>query len=577
MTPSNTGVLIGQTLGDYELISLLGAGGMAEVYRARDLALGREVAVKVLPASLALDPGYVERFRDEARRVATLDHPNVVPVYHYGEEQGLLYLVMPILKESLRDRMAREGILSPSEAGRIVVQVAAALDTAHNHGIVHRDVKPENILLSTEGKAHLTDFGISREVEFLRQTGKARTLAASGLPVGTPEYMAPEQLRGGEVDQRADIYALGAVLYELLTGTVPFDGPTPYEVASLVLTSPLTPPSVRNDAIWPDLDQVVMKSLERDATARYADARSLAIALRNAVLHRDDKMARVTIPASTYLQRSVAPQGPVFSLPGSGPLEKPAAPFIAPQLTLPSTLGDAPTVPIMPFSVAGGNVSGNGKGKERVERWARSGLVPRRRTWVFIMASVLIVVLLLGAGWSVGVLQGLLTSTGAASLPGIGGFIATDTPDANATATANASGTPDSTTPSPNATATSSGSNVIPPPTSVPVTRLSYTSQLTVTRPKHSSYPCTSNQTITNPTKSSVTWQWTLVSPNRPSQFAWVVNSNAGSEQLPNDTLAAGQTETVYLTFSCSSGQQFTITMTDSNGYRYSNIQMNVP
>ncbi|MGZ3585466.1 MAG: serine/threonine-protein kinase, partial [Ktedonobacterales bacterium] len=543
-------------------------GGMAEVYRARDLALGREVAVKVLPASLATDPGYVERFRDEARRVATLDHPNVVPVYHYGEEHGLLYLVMPILKESLRDRMAREGVLAPSEAGRIVVQVAAALDAAHNHGIVHRDVKPENVLLNAEGKAHLTDFGISREMEFLRKTGNARTLAASGLPVGTPEYMAPEQLRGGEVDQRADIYALGAVLYELLTGTVPFDGPTPYEVASLVLTAPLAPPSVRNDAIWPDLDHVVMKALDRDAAARYPDARSLAIGLRDAVLHRDEKMTRVTIPASTYLQRAVAAQGAVLTLPTSGSLEKLGAPFIAPQLNLPSTVtGDTPTESTAPFTVAGGN------GKEKKERWARSGLVPRRRTWMFVVASVLLVVLLIGAGWSVGILQGLLTSSGATSLPGIGGLIATDTPDANATATANAFGTASATTPSPHATATLplAISTSIPQPTATATTApppaLMYGAPSIPKKPQNGT--CTVTQTITNPGSQPVSWQWSSFNPAPSSFDYWSVNG--GSRVfggLPSHTIAANTpSETVSFTFSsCKSGQAYTVTMTDNIG-----------
>ncbi|MGH2514493.1 MAG: serine/threonine-protein kinase, partial [Ktedonobacterales bacterium] len=209
MTPGNTGTLIGQSLGGYQLLSLLGAGGMAEVYRAKDPKLDREVAVKVLPAALAMDAGYVERFRDEARRVAALNHPNVVPVYHYGEERGLLFLVMPVLRESLRDRMERDGLLPVSEATRYVVQIAAALDAAHALGLVHRDVKPENILINAEGKALLTDFGIAREASFLKQTGSNRTLAATGLPVGTPEYMAPEQLRAGLVDQRADIYAFG--------------------------------------------------------------------------------------------------------------------------------------------------------------------------------------------------------------------------------------------------------------------------------------------------------------------------------------------------------------------------------
>src|SRR5262249_12731383 len=162
-------------------------------------------------------PEYVQRFRDETRRVRALDHTNVVPVLAYGEERGLLYLVMPLLQESLRERMEREKVLPLVDAAKIVVQVAAALDAAHGQGIVHRDVKPENILLDVDGRAHLTDFGIARDADFLKKTGSSRTLASTGLPVGTPEYMAPEQLRGEAVDHRVDIYSLGVVLYELLS------------------------------------------------------------------------------------------------------------------------------------------------------------------------------------------------------------------------------------------------------------------------------------------------------------------------------------------------------------------------
>ncbi|HEU5441866.1 MAG TPA: serine/threonine-protein kinase, partial [Ktedonobacterales bacterium] len=161
MARGNAGNLVGKTLGRYQLITLLGAGGMAEVYRGRDLSLGRDVAVKVLPATLAADPEYVERFRSEARRVARLRHPNIVPVYEFDEQDGLLYLVMPLVPESLRDRMQRDGLLPISDAIGIAIQVAGALEAAHAQGIVHRDVKPENVLLDADGHALLTDFGIA--------------------------------------------------------------------------------------------------------------------------------------------------------------------------------------------------------------------------------------------------------------------------------------------------------------------------------------------------------------------------------------------------------------------------------
>jgi serine/threonine protein kinase len=285
------GELQGQQLGDFVLQSLLGSGGMAEVYRALDPRLHRMVAVKVLPPILAADPNYVARFRTEARRVAALNHPHIVPVYHYGEEvvkrQRLLYQVMPILQESLRDRLDREGILPLAEAGRIVVEIASALEAAHEMGLVHRDVKPENILLDQKGTAMLTDFGIAREAMFLRRPGVVQTLAATGLPVGTPEYMAPEQLRNGPVDQRADIYGLGAVLYELLTGVVPHQAETPYEVAALVLTAPLTPPSTYNPTIGHTLEATIIRALARVPEDRFPDARSFAEALAAAIAEPD--------------------------------------------------------------------------------------------------------------------------------------------------------------------------------------------------------------------------------------------------------------------------------------------------
>jgi tRNA A-37 threonylcarbamoyl transferase component Bud32 len=280
------GALVGSTLGGLQLTAVLGTGGMAEVYRGRDPRTGREYAVKVLPEHLAKDPGYVTRFRNEAQRVAALNHPNIVSVIRFGEESGLLYIIMPVLKESLRDKMDRERIIKPVEAGKLTAQIASALDVAHKHGLVHRDVKPENILLNAEGRALLTDFGIAREVDALREPNAARTLAATGLPVGTPEYMAPEQLRGGVADQRVDVYGLGAVLYEMLTGHVPHDADTPYEVAARVLTERVLPPSEHNPAIWPELEEVVLGALTQDADDRYPDMRSFASALRRSVLSR---------------------------------------------------------------------------------------------------------------------------------------------------------------------------------------------------------------------------------------------------------------------------------------------------
>jgi serine/threonine protein kinase len=282
------GALCGERLGSYQLGELLGVGGMAEVYRAEDLLLQREVAVKVLAAHLADNAEYAERFRAEAHRVGSLSHPHLVPIYNAGEAevQGrrLLYLVMPLLHESLRDLRRREGKLPPAEASWLVLQVADGLDAAHRSGIIHRDVKPGNVLLDTEGHPQLADFGIARELCATSPSGVAPTQA--GEVVGTPEYMAPEQLRGAVIDQRADVYALGAVLYELLTGRLPFDGTTAYDLAAHVLHAPLTPPSVLAPDVVPAVERVVLTALARDPTERYATAGAFALALRHAFVDR---------------------------------------------------------------------------------------------------------------------------------------------------------------------------------------------------------------------------------------------------------------------------------------------------
>ena len=190
------------------------------------------------------------------------------------------------MKESLRDRLLRGVPLPVEEAVQIAVQILSGLGAAHAHGVVHRDVKPENILLDDNGVAKLTDFGIARRITIQRASG-GPTLAGTGLPVGTPQYMAPEQLRGEDLDQRADIYALGSVLYEMLTGLPPHIADTPYEVASLVLTTDAAPPTTRNPAIWPELEQVMLTALSRKPADRYANATSFAEALQDALLAHD--------------------------------------------------------------------------------------------------------------------------------------------------------------------------------------------------------------------------------------------------------------------------------------------------
>lgn len=572
MTPGTAGKLVGQTLGGYRLVGLLGAGGMAEVYRAEDLKLGREVAVKVLPATLADDAGYVERFRNEARQVAALNHPNVVPVYHFDEEQGLLFLVMPVLKESLRDRMDREGPLPPTEAGRIVVQIAAALDAAHALGLVHRDVKPENILINSEGKALLTDFGIARELSFLRETGTARTLAATGLPVGTPEYMAPEQLRAATVDQRADIYALGAVLYELLTGNVPHRASTPYEVAALVLTAPLTPPSQHNPGIWTELDRVVVTALSKDPNDRYQDTRSFALALRKAVLERDKSIHRYTMPLGAFDGSTLAALRAVSQTGESRALgdQTAAATQIAPALP---DIGHETT-------------SENPSLRQRFQQKP----TPTRR--MLLVASVVVLLLIFVCGGSslamlsnIGVpvvgagisspfgvatdtVPGQTPGSTSTSTTGSGGTTAhnsaTATAGAAATATSTAEGTP---APTPTSTPTPTA---LPSPTITPIPPTLAFSPMTIdmTPVSSGSTVCSGQQTITNQSTQTLNWQWKSMSPGPNGGLQYYIPGYTDNKfvggMAKQTGLPPGYTITLTVRMNCGPQKAFKVIVTDS-------------
>jgi serine/threonine protein kinase len=286
MGADRAGIHTGQTLGSYQLEELVGTGAAAEVYRARDQLLGRAVAVKVLRPVLSADREFIRRFRAEARQVAAVRHPHIMPVYQYGEERGCLYLVMPLLPGgSLRERLQR-GPLAPREAIRITRQIAAALDAAHAAQLLHRDVKPENILFDAQEQALLTDFGLARALPPPLAPGedwsRANTLGGFGNPVGTPAYMAPEQFDlWAPLDQRVDLYALGVVLYKMLTGRVPFTG-TPLELAEQASTRVCPPPNEQAPAVWPALDACVLQALSVAPDQRYRTAADFAYALSQA-------------------------------------------------------------------------------------------------------------------------------------------------------------------------------------------------------------------------------------------------------------------------------------------------------
>ena len=221
---------------EYEVLEELGHGGMAIVYRARERALDRDVAIKVLPPGRLTDRELVERFQREAQTSARLEHPHIVPIYRVGRHGAVNFFVMKLLRgESLAARLARQGPLPPTEIRRIVRETASALGYAARAGIVHRDVKSDNILFDVDGSCVVTDFGIARSIASTR-------LTATGMSIGTPRYMSPEQARGQQVDGRSDIYSLGVVAYECLAGYVPFDGDDAFAVLFGHIQSPLPRP-----------------------------------------------------------------------------------------------------------------------------------------------------------------------------------------------------------------------------------------------------------------------------------------------------------------------------------------------
>ncbi len=291
--------LSGQQIGGYEILNVIGHGGMATVYRARQISMQRIVALKVLPRQFLLDDTYMQRFHREVEIVSRLEHRNIVPVHDYGESDGQPYIVMRYMPAGSVDDLLAEGPLEMELAVKILEQIAPALDYAHSKGVLHRDLKPSNILMDDNGDAYLTDFGIAR-VLGENQGGISIT---TRHVVGTPAYMSPEQAQGQPLDSRSDVYALGVMLFEMVTGQRPFQADTPYGVAVLQVTA--APPSARS--IKPDLplavDHVIDRSLKKKPEERYNSALSLADAMRQAI---DPSSIHDTLPGMAKPTRPVA-------------------------------------------------------------------------------------------------------------------------------------------------------------------------------------------------------------------------------------------------------------------------------
>jgi ligand-binding sensor domain-containing protein len=283
---------IGKTLGPYQILEQVGQGGMATVFRAYQPSMDRYVAVKILPRHLSEDKSFVGRFSQEARTLARLQHPHILPVHDYGEEDGLTYLVMRYVQAgTLKDLIARQGPLPLDDAARILEQVGRALDYAHSQGVLHRDIKPSNVLVDERGDTFLTDFGIAKLVAETAQ------FTASGAIIGTPAYMAPEQGMAEPVDHRCDIYALGVVLYELVTGRVPYEAETPLAVMLKHINDPLPLPRQLRPGLPEAVERVILKAMAKSPDDRFQSAREMIEALRTAVAE---------VPAARTQQETVA-------------------------------------------------------------------------------------------------------------------------------------------------------------------------------------------------------------------------------------------------------------------------------
>ena len=268
-----TGMIIAER---YEILGKIGTGGMADVYKAKDHKLNRFVAVKVLKPEFREDTTFIRKFKSEAQAAAVLTHPNIVNVFDVGDDNGVYYIVMELIEGiTLKEYISKKGKLSVKEATSIAIQVSMGLEAAHSHGIVHRDVKPQNIIISMDGKVKVTDFGIAR-------AASSNTISSNVM--GSVHYSSPEQVRGGYSDEKSDIYSLGITMYEMVTGKVPFDGDTTVAIAIKHLQEEIVPPSVYTPELPHSLEQIILKCTQKSVDRRYQNMEDVTADLKHSLI-----------------------------------------------------------------------------------------------------------------------------------------------------------------------------------------------------------------------------------------------------------------------------------------------------
>ncbi len=278
-----TGIIIAER---YEILGKIGTGGMADVYKAKDHKLNRFVAVKVLKPEFREDTTFIRKFRSEAQAAAGLTHPNIVNVFDVGDDEGVYYIVMELIEGiTLKEYISKKGKLSIKEATSIAIQVSMGLEAAHSHGIVHRDVKPQNIIISTDGKVKVTDFGIAR-------AASSNTISSNVM--GSVHYSSPEQVRGGYSDEKSDIYSLGITLYEMVTGRVPFDGDTTVAIAIKHLQEEMVPPSIYTEDLPYSLEQIILKCTQKSVGRRYDRMENVIADLKHSLIEPQGDFVMLT-------------------------------------------------------------------------------------------------------------------------------------------------------------------------------------------------------------------------------------------------------------------------------------------